>query len=77
MYIYTALRSGASGFILKDGPAEGLAEAVRTVASGQSLLAPSVTRRVVEEYARGPAPGSVPPKELELLTDRETPSRGT
>ncbi len=71
-YIYSALRAGASGFILKDGPAEGLAPAVRIVASGQSLLAPSVTRRVVEEYARGPAPGGAPPRELARLTGRET-----
>src|SRR5579859_5523543 len=56
-YIYSALKAGASGFILKDGPAEGLPEAVRTVADGQALLGPSVTRRVIEEYVRAPAPG--------------------
>ena len=57
-YVYAALKAGASGFILKDGPAEGLPEAVRIVAAGQALLAPSVTRRVVEEYVRGPALGA-------------------
>ena len=51
-YVYAALKAGASGFILKDGPAEGLGDAVRTVAAGQSLLAPAITRRVIEEYVR-------------------------
>ena len=71
-YIYSALKAGASGFILKDGPAEGLPEAVRTVADGQALLAPSVTRRVVEEYVRAPAPGAPLPDAVLALTERET-----
>jgi DNA-binding NarL/FixJ family response regulator len=70
-YVYAALKAGASGFILKDGPAEGLPEAVRTVAAGQALLAPSVTHRVVEEYVRGPAPGAPLPQAILALTERE------
>ena len=50
-YVYDALRAGASGFMLKDAPAEDIAAAVRVVASGQALLAPAVTRAVVEEFA--------------------------
>ena len=70
-YVYAALKAGASGFILKDGPAEGLPEAVRTVAAGQALLAPSVTRRVVEEYVRSPALGAPLPNAILALTERE------
>jgi len=69
-YVYDALRAGASGFLLKDRPPEELVSAVRIVASGDALLAPSVTRRLVAEFARRPqrldaADG------LEQLTDRE------
>jgi DNA-binding NarL/FixJ family response regulator len=71
-YVYAALKAGASGFILKDGPAEGLPEAVRIVAAGQALLAPSVTRKVVEEYVRAPAPGSPLPEAILALTERES-----
>jgi len=71
-YVYAALKAGASGFILKDGPAEGLPEAVRTVAAGQALLAPSVTRRVVQEYVRGPASGAPLPAAVLALTERES-----
>jgi DNA-binding NarL/FixJ family response regulator len=71
-YVYAALKAGASGFILKDGPAEGLPEAVRTVAAGQSLLAPTVTRRLIEHYVHGPTPGAPPPAAVSSLTDRET-----
>ena len=71
-YVYAALKAGASGFILKDGPAEGLPEAVRIVAAGQALLAPSVTRKVVEEYVRSPAPGSPLPEAVLALTERES-----
>ena len=70
-YVYAALKAGASGFILKDGPAEGLPEAVRIVAAGQALLAPSVTRRVVEDYVRGPALGAPLPSAILALTERE------
>src|SRR6267378_1972138 len=53
-YVYDALRAGASGFMLKDAPAEEIAAAVRIVASGEALLAPAVTRTVIEEFARQP-----------------------
>jgi DNA-binding NarL/FixJ family response regulator len=71
-YVFDALRAGASGFILKDAPAEQLANAIRVVAGGEALLAPSVTRRLVEEFARRPAPAPVKiadltPRELEVL----------
>jgi len=71
-YIYRALRIGASGFLLKDAPADRLLDAVRVAAAGDALLAPSVTRRLIEQFARAgsPAPGSVPAK-LAELTARE------
>jgi DNA-binding NarL/FixJ family response regulator/class 3 adenylate cyclase len=71
-YVYEALRAGASGFLLKDVPPEQLVEGIRAVASGDALLAPSVTRRVIEEFVRRP-PESVrmPPPELAELTGRE------
>jgi len=71
-YVYEALQAGASGFMLKDVPPEHLVTGIRAVASGDALLAPSVTRRVIEEFVRRP-PASVqrPPKEVEELTDRE------
>jgi DNA-binding NarL/FixJ family response regulator len=69
-YVFSALRAGASGFLLKDAPPEELVSAVRTVASGGGLLAPSVTRRIIEEFARRPAPRDAP-RELEDLTERE------
>ena len=57
-YVFEALRAGASGFLLKDAPAEELAAAVRVVAAGESLLAPGVTRRVIDAFVRRPAPPS-------------------
>jgi DNA-binding NarL/FixJ family response regulator/class 3 adenylate cyclase len=71
-YVYDALRAGASGFLLKDVPPEQLVEGIRAVASGDALLAPSVTRRVIEEFVRRP-PASVraQPPELSELTARE------
>jgi DNA-binding NarL/FixJ family response regulator len=69
-YVYAALRNGASGFLLKDTPAEDLVRAIRVVAAGEALLAPSVTRRLVEELARLPARSAAPP-ELASLTGRE------
>lgn len=69
-YVYAALRSGARGFLLKDTPPEELVRALRHVAAGEALLAPSVTRRLIDELAQfEPAP--TPPVELGLLTDRE------
>jgi DNA-binding NarL/FixJ family response regulator len=69
-YVYEAIRAGASGFLLKDRPPEELVAAVRVVAAGDALLAPSVTRRLIEEFARRPEP-QLPSATLERLTDRE------
>ena len=71
-YVYEALRAGASGFLLKDVPPEQLVAGIRAVASGDALLAPSITRRVIEEYVRRPAgPARTPPPQLAELTARE------
>jgi DNA-binding NarL/FixJ family response regulator len=70
-YVYEALRAGASGFLLKDVPASELAPAVRVVAAGEGLLAPTVTRRLIEEFARQPRAGGAPPEGLSELTPRE------
>jgi DNA-binding NarL/FixJ family response regulator len=70
-YVYEALRAGASGFLLKDAPPEQLVDAIRVVARGDALLAPSITRRLIERFLRQPvlaAPGSKP---LDQLTARE------
>ena len=69
-YVYDALRAGASGFMLKDAGAEELVHAVRIVASGDALLAPSITRRLIEDYARRP-PWREQPEALADLTPRE------
>jgi DNA-binding NarL/FixJ family response regulator len=69
-YVFDALRAGASGFLLKTATADELVNAVRVVAAGEALLAPSVTRRLVEEFVRRPARASPSPA-LEQLTDRE------
>jgi DNA-binding NarL/FixJ family response regulator len=71
-YVYEALRSGASGFLLKDASADELANAVRLVAAGDALLAPGVTRRLIAEFARMGAPRSPSRKQLEGLTERES-----
>jgi DNA-binding NarL/FixJ family response regulator len=70
-YVYGALRAGASGFLLKDADRERLVAAVRTVAAGEQLVAPSVLRRLVERYLQAPPPASGPPEALEELTQRE------
>jgi DNA-binding NarL/FixJ family response regulator len=70
-YVYEALRAGASGFLLKSAPPRELAGAIRTVAAGQSLLAPEITRRLIEEFVRRPQPGSDPPAAFAALTARE------
>ncbi len=67
--VFEALRAGAAGFLLKTGPADELVRAVRVVASGESLLSPSVTRRLVEEFARRPS--GAPPAAVDELTPRE------
>jgi len=71
-YVYEALRAGASGFLLKDASAGELAAAVRVVASGDGLLAPGVTRRLIAEFARMGGPRIPARKNLKQLTDRET-----
>ena len=71
-YVYAALRAGASGFLLKDAPAADLINAVRVVAAGEALLAPSVTRRLIAEFASRPLPDRPRPAALNALTPRET-----
>jgi DNA-binding NarL/FixJ family response regulator len=68
-YVYEALRAGASGFVLKDDPPEQLLAAVRTVADGEALLSPAITKRVIGQFTRIPQPA--PPKQLDELTERE------
>ncbi len=68
-YVYEALRAGASGFVLKDDPPEQLLAAIRTVAAGDALLSPTITKRVIEQFTRIPRPA--PPKELDDLSERE------
>ena len=70
-YVYAAIRAGASGFLLKDARPEDILSAVRVVAAGEALLAPSVTRRLIEEFARRPEPAPEPAPELAALTERE------
>ncbi|GAA2865192.1 DNA-binding response regulator [Actinoplanes cyaneus] len=71
-YVYEALRAGASGFLLKDAPAADLVQAVRVVAGGEALLAPSVTRRLIAEFAARPQKDRPRPVALNALTPRET-----
>jgi DNA-binding NarL/FixJ family response regulator len=71
-YVYEALRAGASGFLLKDATAAELIHAVRVVAAGDALLAPSVTRRLIADFARRPREGVPGPATLGALTQRET-----
>jgi DNA-binding NarL/FixJ family response regulator len=70
-YVFQALHAGASGFLLKDAPPEQLVTATRVVASGEALLAPSVTRRLVEDFARRPMPGQSATAQIDVLTPRE------
>ena len=70
-YVYEALRAGASGFLLKDAPRADLDAAIRVAAAGDALLAPSVTRRLIEAFARRPAPAAPSPSRLASLTPRE------
>jgi DNA-binding NarL/FixJ family response regulator len=68
-YVYEALKAGASGFVLKDDPPEQLIAAIRTVAAGDALLSPAITKRVIKQFVRIPRP--TPPKEFDDLTARE------
>jgi DNA-binding NarL/FixJ family response regulator len=70
-YVYHAMKAGASGFLLKDASGEQLADAVRTVSAGQALLAPAITRRLIEDFCRGPAPGAAAASETGRLSERE------
>ena len=68
-YVFEALSAGASGFVLKDEPPEQLIAAIRTVAAGEALLSPAITKRVIQKFARMPRPA--PPKEIDDLSERE------
>jgi DNA-binding NarL/FixJ family response regulator len=70
-YVYDALRAGASGFLLKDVPAEQLVEGIRVIAEGEALLAPSVTKRLIQEFSRTAATQRSAPASLDELTPRE------
>ena len=70
-YVYSALRAGAAGFLLKATPPDRLVEGIETVAAGEALLAPGLTRRLIEEHVRGPAPVDGVPGALSHLTARE------
>jgi DNA-binding NarL/FixJ family response regulator len=70
-YVYQALRAGASGFVLKDIPPSELATAVRTIADGGALIAPSITRRLISRFAESPAVNTIVADRLQRLTDRE------
>ena len=70
-YVFAALRAGAAGFLLKHAPSDALVDGIRTVARGEGLLAPQITRRVIEAFADVPADPAPPPLELERLTARE------
>jgi DNA-binding NarL/FixJ family response regulator len=69
-YIYAAIRAGASGFLLKDAPPDDLIHAIRVVARGEALLAPTITRRLIEEFASRPKPDAAP-EGMDELTERE------
>jgi DNA-binding NarL/FixJ family response regulator len=71
-YVYEALRAGASGFLLKSAPPRELAAAIRTVAAGDALLAPDITRRLIQDFVTRPRPSTVPPQAFNTLTPRET-----
>ncbi len=70
-YVYHALKAGASGFLLKDASREQLTRAVRAVSAGETLLAPAVTRRLIEDFCAGPAPSSTQAAASDRLSERE------
>jgi DNA-binding NarL/FixJ family response regulator len=70
-YVYTALKAGASGFLLKSAPPEELTRSIRLIASGDTLLAPAVTKRLVEDFVMRPPPGQPLPDTFDRLTERE------
>jgi DNA-binding NarL/FixJ family response regulator len=70
-YVYEAMLAGASGFLLKDVPSDQLVAAIRTVAAGDALLAPTLTRRLIEHFVHRPPPDAAAPRGLDELTERE------
>jgi DNA-binding NarL/FixJ family response regulator len=70
-YVYAALRAGASGFLLKDAPSQHLVTAVRSVAAGDALIDPTITRRLIQQFVRAARPGNTAPEQLAALTPRE------
>ncbi len=70
-YVYTAMKAGASGFLLKSTPPEELTRSIRLIAAGDTQLAPALTRRLVEDFVRRPPPGQTLPNTFDRLTDRE------
>ncbi len=70
-YVYTALRAGASGFLLKDTPSQHLVTAVRSVAAGDALIDPTITRRLIQQFVRATRPSTAVPEQLAALTPRE------
>ena len=70
-YVYQAMKAGASGFLLKDATREQLAAAVRTIAAGDSLLAPAITRRMIEDFCKRPPPTAGLPESVAHLSERE------
>jgi DNA-binding NarL/FixJ family response regulator len=70
-YVYEAMLAGASGFLLKDVPSDQFVAAIHTVAAGDALLAPTLTRRLIEHFVRRPPPGTATPRGVEELTERE------
>ena len=70
-YVYEAMRAGASGFLLKDVPSDQLVAGIRTVAAGDALLAPTLTRRLIEHFVHRPPPDAAAPRGLDELTERE------
>ena len=70
-YVFSALRLGASGFLLKDTPPHELLQGIRTVAAGEALLSPQVMRRMIEQFVSGPSPDGAAPSRLSVLTERE------
>ena len=70
-YVYHALKAGASGFLLKDASREHLTGAVRAVSAGETLLAPAKTQRLIEDFCRGPAPGTSAADAAGRLSERE------
>jgi DNA-binding NarL/FixJ family response regulator len=71
-YVYAALRAGASGFLLKDTPPADLLAAIRVIAAGEALLAPTVTRRLIEEFSRRPEPANRPARDLARVSPAPT-----